>query len=102
MAGLLLLLFRRGRRFFAEHLVFALHTHALGFALLTPGVLLDLDGLVGAGVAATGLHVLLAQRRVYGLPWPATLWRFGLLGTLYLVALVFGVGGAALLALATV
>ena len=99
MAGLLALLYRRSGFFLAEHLVFSLHAHALGFALLIPGAL-GAPWLAVAGVGATALHLLLAMRRVYRRPWPGTVLRFLALLALYLVALGLGMAGATLLALA--
>jgi hypothetical protein len=99
MAGLLALLHRGSGRFFAEHLVFALHVHALGFALLVPGALWP-GWLTGAGVVATALYVLLALRRVYRRSWPATVVRYAGLAGLYLVAFAAGMVALSLLALA--
>ena len=99
MAALLALLHRRSGLFYAEHLVFALHAHALGFALLVPGQL-GPAWLGAAGAGATALHLLLAMRRVYRRPWPGTAWRFLVLTLLYLVALGLGMAAASLLALA--
>lgn len=99
MAALLALLYRRSGRFYAEHVVFSLHAHALGFALLVPG-LVGPAWLGFAGAGATGLHLLLAMRRVYQRPWPGTVLRFLVLGVLYLVALGAGIALASLLALA--
>jgi hypothetical protein len=100
MAGLLALLYRRRGRFFAEHFVFALHAHAVGFALLIPGEALDLAWLTAAGAAGATLHVLLAMRRVYGAPWWSTGLRFGGLAVVYLIALGAGIALSAVLALA--
>ncbi len=99
MAGLLALLYRGRRRFYAEHFVFALHAHALGFALLVPGEALASRWLTATGAGLAALHVLLALRRVYGAGWWATGLRFAGLALAYLVALGLGLGVAALLGL---
>jgi hypothetical protein len=98
MAGLLALLHLRSGAFFAEHFVFALHTHALGFALLVPGTLLGSWPVAGAGVLAAALHLLLGMRRVYRRSWAGTVLRFLVLSLLYLVALGAGLALAAVLA----
>jgi len=98
MAGLLALLLLRSGVFFAEHLVFALHVHALGFALLTPGTLLGSKAITSAGMLAVALHLLLGMRRVYRRPWAWTVIRFLVLSFLYLVALGAGMALAAALA----
>jgi len=99
MAGLLALLHWR-RFFFAEHFVFALHAHAVGFALLIPGEALGRTGLTAAGAAAAALHLLVGMRRVYGAAWWLTVVRFLGLALVYLVALGLGIAASALLALA--
>jgi len=99
MAGLLALLYRK-RLFFAEHFVFALHAHAVGFALLIPGEALGRPGLTAAGAAAAALHVLVGMRRVYGAGWVVTFIRFLGLAIVYGVALGAGIALSAVLALA--
>jgi hypothetical protein len=100
LAALLALLYRRNRLFFAEHFVFALHAHAVGFALLIPGEALGRAGLTAAGAAAAALHLLVGLRRVYGAAWWLTVIRFLGLALVYLVALGAGVAASAILALA--
>jgi hypothetical protein len=100
MAGLLALLYRRRGAFFAEHFVFALHAHAVGFALLIPGEALGRPGLTAAGAGLAALHVLVGLRRVYGAPWWSTGLRFTALAIVYLVALGAGIALSAVLALA--
>jgi hypothetical protein len=95
-AALLGLAFAGRGRFYAEHLVVALHQHAVGFLFLVPSVL----AVTLASVAAIGVHTVVALRRVYGRSWPGTVWRSGLVGLGYLLSLGLGIAFAALLALA--
>ena len=69
-AALLRLLYRRRERYFAPHLVFALHFHTLGFLLL--GVGIGLDTLFGVRpylsnltFLAVALMLFPSLRRVY-------------------------------------
>jgi hypothetical protein len=98
MALLLRLLFRSAGLFFAEHAVFALHAHAVAFALLLPGAALGHGGLRAAGLAADAVHLVVAARRLYRRGWAATVARAAAVIALYGVAL--GVALAAVLALA--
>jgi Protein of unknown function (DUF3667) len=99
-AALLGLAFAGQGRFYAEHLVVALHQHAVGFLLLVPSVLAHSQAVTLASAAAIGLHTALALRRVYGRSWPGTVWRCVLVGLGYLLSLGIGMAGAAILALA--
>ena len=64
-AGLLKLLYIRSRKYFVEHLVFALHIHALAFLVLTVGLFLpnDQDSWVNLVFM---VYYFLALRRYYG------------------------------------
>lgn len=99
------------KRFYIEHLVFALHTHAfiflstviiigIGFFLawavppaLTPIVCTFLSFVVVA-------QLLFAIRKVYGQKWLATLCKFALGSLIYLVLLGLAFGVTAFLTLA--
>ncbi|MES2858362.1 MAG: DUF3667 domain-containing protein [Pseudomonadota bacterium] len=98
------------RRIYMEHLVVALHSHAfislsllLVFALLglqhlaVPDSLLqDLLGwCIGLLCAWIPVYLLLMQKRVYAQEWPMTLLKYGVLGTIYMVLLSFGIAAAA-------
>lgn len=99
---------RRGW-YYADHLVFAFHTHAFAFFAFTIvlGLYVAADG-AGWGNTASAvvtfggvpLYFLLAQKRVYGQGWGKTILKAVVLGTVYNVVLVFGLVGAALLAAA--
>lgn len=100
-AALLALVYRRRRRRFPLHLVFALHAHAAMFALLAATGALAVVApravrapLAGAGLAAIAVYLPLAMRRVYGGRWAPTLARAVVIGAVYSVAL-----GAAVIAL---
>jgi hypothetical protein len=99
MAALLWLLHRRPGLYFAEHLVVAMHVHALGFAALLPGTLFSSQAARGAGMLFTAGHLLLGMRRIYRRSWPGTVLRFLVLSFLYLLALGLGLGVATALAL---
>ena len=94
------------RRLFMEHLIVALHNHA--FLMLAITVLTVLSamaswttglagwraavGLLSAGITLwIPLYFLLVLKRVYRQGWPATCWKFGLIGASYLLLAAFGV-----------
>lgn len=97
LALLLKLLYRR--RYYAEHLVTALHAHAFAFAVLLPSELLPWSGLAQLGAALTGLWLVLALRRIYGEPWARTVAKGLFLLLAYAVALGLGLAGVLLAAL---
>lgn len=84
------------RRYYAEHFVFALHVHA--FSFLVAGLLLPVSAhvvpLPGAAALASGVHLFLAQRRVYDEGRVRTLLKTLALGATYAV-----VGALALVAI---
>ena len=105
-ALLLKALFVRRERYYAEHLVFGLHTHAYAFVVFAAMTLLAW-GAPGSDAAATvsvlllvsiPLYFVIAQKRVYGQPWGKTLFKAGLLGSAYTTALLFGLVGVVVLA----
>lgn len=102
------------KRYFVEHLIFALHAHAFTFLVMSvsmvAGSLQELSfahGIAWAGWLATGLEVttllwvplyfLLALKRVYRQGWFATLFKFGAIGSCYSVLLLLVTGAVALL-----
>ena len=109
-ALLLKLVFVFKRRLYMEHLVVALHSHAfISLVLLMVFALLGLQHVAVAGsflfdvagwcmgllVAWIPIYLLLMQKRVYAQGWPITLFKFGLLGTIYMILLGFGIVAAA-------
>jgi hypothetical protein len=67
------LLFGRTGRFYVEHFVFALHTHAFAFLVLTLGEIPPGAWGPFLATAASGLYGVVALRRVYGQSWGITL-----------------------------
>lgn len=95
------------RRFYIDHLIFALHTHAFLFLstvlIIGIGFLLELTGstaLVALACVFLGLTVLMqlliAIRRVYLQNWIATLFKFCLGSMIYtvLLSIAFGITAA--------
>jgi len=92
------LLYIRKRRFYIEHLIFALHTHAFVFlstvVIIGVGFFLNwklphLTGLICTLLSFTVLiELLLAIRRVYRQNWFATLFKFLLGSAIYSILLV--------------
>ena len=85
------------RRFYIEHLIFALHTHAfvflstviiigLGFLLALKSTALSAIACVFLGFAVV-IQLLVAIRRVYRQNWFATVFKFALGSLIYLVLL---------------
>lgn len=94
------------RRYYIEHLIFALHNHAFIFTALILVLLLGLaqDGLGGAGVdwlataaqwlriavlAWVPVYLLISLRTVYRQNWFLTVLKFGVIGISYLILLTF-------------
>ena len=89
------------RRYYVEHLIFALHTHAFVFLstliIIGLGFLLALKSTALTAVASTFLgfavliQLLVAIRRVYRQNWFATLFKFALGSLIYLVLVKHGI-----------
>lgn len=85
------------RRYYIEHLIFALHTHAFVFlstvGIIGLGFLLALKSTALTAIACTFLgfaviiQLLVAIRRVYRQNWFATLFKFALGSLIYIVLL---------------
>jgi hypothetical protein len=102
--ALLLKLFWR-RRYFAEHLVFALYFHAFALIVLTPGGLVRGAASTALNTAAffiCAIYFYVALRRVYGDSKLRTLAKFAGLGLAYLVLVSFALAGAGVASLASV
>ena len=96
------------KRYYAEHLVFALHVHAFTFLVLIPLLYVGLsDGdyewaarlAVFAATVGVPVYFLIAQHRVYRESWLRTLGKASVLGFAYLVVIALGTLAAAGLAL---
>jgi uncharacterized protein DUF3667 len=97
------------RRYYIDHLIFALHTHA--FLFLSTVVIIGLGLLVGMGSTALSavlctllglavfVELLIAIRRVYRQNWFATLFKFFLGSVIYSVLLGIAFGITAFLTL---
>lgn len=91
------------RRFYVDHLIFALHTHAFVFlstvVIIGLGFLIDMESTALTSITCTllGLTVfgqlLIAIRRVYRQNWFATVFKFFLGSFIYLglLGMAFGV-----------
>jgi hypothetical protein len=90
-ALLTMALFRRPRRFFVEHLVLALHVHALAFLLFLLVLPPRLDDMLLIALAAATLWTVLALRAVFAQSWPRTLVKAAVLGLLYSILVGAGV-----------
>ena len=104
-ALLLKLFYLFKRRLYTEHLLVALHSHAfIAFALLiivglaalssalaaTPILASAADWIAAALWVWIPITLLLTQKRVYGQGWLMTLLKFAIIGTCYVILLVFG------------
>jgi hypothetical protein len=83
VALMLKLLFAGTGRFYVEHLVFALHTTAFGFLLLTLTTIAQDDAIVALLSLALFVYVFVALKRAYQASWWATALRFCALFVLY-------------------
>jgi hypothetical protein len=91
------------KRYYAEHLVFALHYHAFGLILLTPGGVLPGaagNGATGIALILCLLYLFVALRRVYGDGVGRTLLKFFGLWFTYSILLSLGIAAAGLASLA--
>lgn len=91
MALVLKLLHVRRGVYFTEHLTLAVHAQTVTFALLLPGVIAGSPRLTLLGLAAGGLHLLVAMRRVYGAGWIATAARWSALSLAWVIAVSLAV-----------
>ncbi len=104
-ALLLKLTYFRTKRLYVTHLIFALHTHAFVFLLLTLTLLLPAaahGSALGIASLLTIAYLFAALKTVYGQNWGRTLLAFGWLGFNYVFLLSFAfllaLGAAFLLA----
>ncbi|MFO0573898.1 MAG: DUF3667 domain-containing protein [Polyangia bacterium] len=101
-AVLLKILYLRSRRFYIEHLTFALHVHAFGFFLLLLCLIPQVRAHAGLVVLVFFAHLSAALRAVYGQGWVRTLFKSGVLLFLYSIVLLAGVAVTAVVTLAVV
>lgn len=91
-ALILKLLYRRRKRFYVEHFVFALHVHSFVFFLGTVILLTDSDPLDAVLLLWFLVYLFLALKRVYGDGWLRTLTKYVLLGFAYSLLMIVGIG----------
>lgn len=112
-ALLLKLLYLLRKRYYSEHLVFALHYHSVLFlnlllvvalaalSRIAPGVLAGIAGWAGAALGVWSvIYLVPAMKTVYGHGWWGAIWRSSILWFVYFYALVFGTVGAVMVTLA--
>ena len=93
-ALILKVLYLRRRRYYAEHFVFLLHTHAFVFAIFSVLLILRelerLNGWLVLGLQGwTVVYIYLALKRVYGQGWLKTFVKYWVLGWMYFWILLF-------------
>lgn len=108
-AFILKVLYIRQRRYYIEHLVYALHIHSFVYLAVVVTVLVAmganrisgvLEGLLIAAFSTLGVCLIFASIfRVYRQGWFMTLFKFFLGGFAYLIVLGLGVGATALVTL---
>jgi hypothetical protein len=98
LALFLRLVYRRAGIYLAEHLVFALHAHAVAFALALPGAIAGSGQARSIGFGLAAAHAVVALRGAYGGSWGGTAWRALAAGGLYLLALGVALAVAAMAA----
>jgi hypothetical protein len=96
-AFILKILYVRRKRFYVEHFVFALHTHAFAFLVGTAVLLMDYDPLEFVIFLWFLAYLFLALKRVYGQSVIRTFVKYVLLGISYSFLLFFGVSATVLL-----
>lgn len=91
IAALILSMFIRGRdALYFDHLVLAVYTHAIGFAVVAIVVLLTPIAAPYVGIAATlflFFYLVGSIKRAYGRGWVKTVWTAFMSGLLYLLIL---------------
>lgn len=108
-ALILKVLYMRKRRFYVEHLIYALHIHTFVYIAVVVITLLAmaaarwvpvLEGtIIGLLTTVAVVQVFLSIRRVYRQGWFFSTFKFLLGGVAYFVILVLGVGATAFITL---
>jgi hypothetical protein len=102
-ALILKVLYVRRKRYYVEHVVFALHVHAFTFLMILVMLIAPGSGALNAllGLWLT-LYVFFALRTVYDQGWVKTFVKYLMLGAAYAFVLTFGVLFTVLLTALTV
>lgn len=99
------------RRYYMEHLIVAIHSHAflslsmlvislLGLARLAfPAAATPLGWLIWAAIAWMPIYLLLMQKRVYRQNWFMTLIKYAVIGNCYSVLIGFAIAAAMIITL---
>jgi hypothetical protein len=107
-ALLLKLMYPFSSRLYVEHLIVALHSHSFLFSGFIGMLVLSAVGtwipalsnfcttMIIGGAVWMPLYLLLMQKRVYRQGWLMTLFKYSVIGTLYLFMITFGLIGALL------
>jgi hypothetical protein len=88
------LLFRRPKLFFVEHLVLALHLHAVAFWVLLVAELSRLDFASTLAMLPLFVWFVLALRALFAQPWSLTILKALALSAVYLSFVIAGIIGA--------
>lgn len=111
VALLNMLMYRRPRHRYAEHLLFFLHVHAFFFSVAIAALLLDVtvkawpavspltDALDALLFFAVLVYSILALRRVFRRSWPNTLLKAALLFLIYLIVMALGTAALSIYAI---
>lgn len=78
MGALFWLFFRKRRPYYIDHLFLAVHLHCFFFLVQSFFIVVDLlvpFTIMGIGFLWLLVHLPLAVKRAYGMPWPATIAR---------------------------
>jgi len=108
-AFVLKLLYVRQRRYYVEHLVYALHIHTFAYVAVVVITLLSMAAgrwsITFQTLLATGLsfvavgQVFVSIRRVYGQSWFMSMFKFLLGGAIYFTVIALALGATALITL---
>lgn len=90
-AGFMKLIYIRSGRYYVEHFIFALHTHAFVFVLFAVLLVAPTGWLAPLIFTWMMLYFLLAMRRVYRQGWIKTSVKYFLLFNLYMIAFAIAV-----------
>jgi hypothetical protein len=94
-------LYIRRRRFYVEHLVFVLHTHAFAFLLATILLLLPKNWPTRDLWLIFPIYLIWAMRRVYEQSFPKTILKFFVFSSMYLISALAALFTAVVLAAVT-
>lgn len=98
-AGFLKLLYIRRKRFYVDHFVFGLHTHAFAFLLFTIMLLASTPWVSVGALVWLAVYVYLAMKRFYAQGWIKTFIKYAIMVQMYFLLLSFAVAGIFIAAL---